>query len=486
MSAAKAPRTAAWLLPEMIEGSGGHRTMLQNIEAMLGAGYHCDLYVQRPRGDERERDEASAVSARQMRDFFGFDPDRPGCRVFSGLQCEGEYDAVFATAWWTARVASNWHAKHKAYFVQDFESYFNPMGDGYLMAENSYRLGLTPITIGRWLTQKLTREHECTATWFEFCADLSVYRRQAGRQRDQAVAFICQPEKPRRCPRLGLEALSIVKRMRPGVEIRIYGSREKTDLWFDAEQLGLVTVEQCADLYNSCQVGLCISSSNPSRIPFEMMACGLPVVDIHRENNLCDMPDGGVLLAEQKPEELARAIVMLLDDKARCEVMGSYGSRFMRDRDLSVGFSQFLGAVEDLLAGRLHEWRERARTVEPFYSRPRRLPPAAAQLEIKPVPEEERERASRAQAEFQAMMRASHELAEIEGSRAWRMAMSLKDTPIYRAYASRRYGEGWRHANAPEEQDPRLALDRVTRSRAYRLIRGIKGSGLYRWYRKSK
>ena len=36
--------------------------------------------------------------------------------------------------------------------------------------------------------------------------------------------------------------------------------------------LGLVSPTACADLYRRCSVGLCVSSSNPSRIPFEMMS----------------------------------------------------------------------------------------------------------------------------------------------------------------------------------------------------------------------
>ena len=46
----------------------------------------------------------------------------------------------------------------RLYFVQDFEAYFNPVGDAYLMAENSYCYGLKPLTIGRWLRYKLQND----------------------------------------------------------------------------------------------------------------------------------------------------------------------------------------------------------------------------------------------------------------------------------------------------------------------------------------
>ncbi|WP_373417079.1 rhamnosyltransferase WsaF family glycosyltransferase, partial [Vibrio parahaemolyticus] len=50
-------------------------------------------------------------------------------------------------------------------------------------------------------------------------------------------------------------------------------------------------------LYNKCKVGLCISMTNPSRIPYEMMASGCVPVDIYRYNNLLDFKSGTSLLA---------------------------------------------------------------------------------------------------------------------------------------------------------------------------------------------
>ena len=60
-----------------------------------------------------------------------------------------------------------------------------------------------------------------------------------------------------------------------------------------------------------------MSASNPSRIPFEMMAAGLPVVELYKENNIYDMPDEGVLLARPTPEAIASAIIHLVDSEER-------------------------------------------------------------------------------------------------------------------------------------------------------------------------
>lgn len=59
------------------------------------------------------------------------------------------FDVVIATAWNAAEYVAMQPTLTKPYFIQDFEPWFYPMGENYLRAEQSYRLGLMPITIGR-------------------------------------------------------------------------------------------------------------------------------------------------------------------------------------------------------------------------------------------------------------------------------------------------------------------------------------------------
>lgn len=65
---------------------------------------------------------------------------------------------------------------------------------------------------------------------------------------------------------------------------------------FECKNLNIIPIKECNELYNKCKVGICMSASNPSRIPFEMMSAGLPVVELYKENNIYDLPDEGVLL----------------------------------------------------------------------------------------------------------------------------------------------------------------------------------------------
>lgn len=335
---------AAWVLPSLIEGSGGHRTILQNVQYLIRKGYECDVYVE-DKGEVKSSEELR----RQAETLFG----KHDCRFILGYDIQGEYDIIFATAWFTAKVVRDCNSSAvKAYFIQDFEALFNPMGDGYILACNSYGYGLKPVTIGRWLSYKMQTEYRTPSRYFDFCADRRIYRPLPDAKKEHAICFVYQPDKPRRCSVLGIEALGIVKFLRPDVKIYLYGSNIKGNVWFEHENLGIIPLEKCNALYNKCEVGLCISSSNPSRIPFEMMAAGLPVVDLYMENNFYDMPNEGVRLAHTTPESIAQALIEILDHKETAAEMSEAGKRYMADKDLEHGFKQFYAAVSDMAARR--------------------------------------------------------------------------------------------------------------------------------------
>jgi O-antigen biosynthesis protein len=334
--------TIAWLVPSLLEGSGGHRTILQHADTLQRHGHRCVLYLENP-------EQYSAASLRRdIQRMFGYEFEE----VHSGWSHIEPADMVFATIWYSARVVRDLAFRCvKAYFVQDFEAQFNPMGDGYLMAENSYRYGLNPISIGRWLPALLDRQFGVKANHFDFCADLGVYRPLSNAVREKAICFIHQPDKPRRCAELGIEALGIVKHFMPETKIVLYGSKLAGKAWFDHQNLGLIGLDECAELYNRCAAGLCISSTNPSRIPFEMMASGLPVVEVYRDNTLYDFPDQAMLLCEPTPESLAGGMMDLLRSPERATAMGQAGVKFMAERPLDYGLAQFRTVVDGLLTG---------------------------------------------------------------------------------------------------------------------------------------
>ncbi len=344
------------LCPAPIRGSGGLRTICHYAQALKRAGMEAHVIIV---------DEVDQLAARaDIEAYYGL-IDITVIR----FPCDfSQYDALVATRWDTARIVRDSGVPAQLYLVQDFEAYFNPMGDGYLEGENSYLYRLDAITLGKWLNVKLEWEFGNQARSIDFGVDNEIYRLdRLPLDRSNTICAIVQPEKPRRCTRLAIEALGIVKALEPAVEIKLFGG-EKTELWFPAEQLGIISTKELAGLYNSSSVGLCISSSNPSRIPFEMMACGLPVVDLYRSNNLYDLPDSGCLLAHQTPESIAEALLLALRDFELRDALSVGGVEFMRARTFRKEADDFAAAVKDVLEG-AHKPIAR-KQFKPLYARP--------------------------------------------------------------------------------------------------------------------
>lgn len=330
----------AWFIPQLIEGSGGHRTMLQHASYLEKMGHTCIIYLE----DKSGKTNSSEV----IQKLFGIKFKNVVYDWNNAQSC----DAAVATIWYSAPfVAALPFDCKRLYFVQDFEAYFNPVGDAYLMAENSYYYGLTPITIGRWLRHKLHNDFSIESYHIEFGVNNNIYKRIPAITKEKAVCFIYQPDKPRRCSRIGIEALGIVKHYMPDVKIYLYGSSNNDNLWFEHENLGLLDLAKCNELYNKCSVGLCISSSNPSRIPFEMMSAGLPVVEVWRENNIYDFSEEAMLLCKQTPESIAAGIMEILNDSDLSARMSGAGRKFMDGRTLETESKGFYYAFLNIING---------------------------------------------------------------------------------------------------------------------------------------
>ncbi len=345
----------AWVMPHPGKGSGGHRTIIQNVNALIAKGYVCDIYV------EENGFSTNETVKKQINDYYG----KCDAEVYVGIDMKKDYDLVFATGWTTTEFVKYIKAKNKGYFIQDFEPWFFAMGDQYLITENSYRYGFKCATIGRWLAHKMSSEFGNPVQYFDFCADLNKYKKLENIKKENAICFIYQPEKPRRCDYIGLKALKIVKTIMPDLKIYLYGSNFPANFDFECKNLHIIPVEKCNELYNKCKVGICMSASNPSRIPFEMMASGLPVVELYRENNVYDIPDGGALLAEPTPGAIASAIITILKDENLQKQMSEFGIEYMKNYPLEKGFEQFVAAVDKML----DENYDKVPTIEKLYKK---------------------------------------------------------------------------------------------------------------------
>ena len=301
-------RRVDWIVPGLIIGGGGHRNILRAAHFLEKFGHDVGLVF------TNTQNSAAELRALLHEHFYPFSgPIRPFDHVFRYT------DALFATHWTTVEPAlrARGLTREVMYFVQDFEPLFAPMGTEYILAENTYRQGLYCITSGPWCEHLLKRDFGAEADHFEFPIDRDVYVPRPRTKENLNVLYFAKPEMPRRCYELGVLMLRELHRIMPEVEIIMYGSRnvDLGTLGFPAKLQGVLpTIHDLAQAYADADLGIAFSTTNPSLVPYEMMACGTPVVDLGRPGN--EVNYGGrfdvALLADPVPARMAQQVRDLL------------------------------------------------------------------------------------------------------------------------------------------------------------------------------
>lgn len=233
-------------------------------------------------------------------------------------------DVLVATFWTTAyNVYYSDVAKTKIYFVQDFEPYFYQVGTEFVRAEKTYQLGLYHVTSFPWLHELIRNRYGGRADYFLPPIDRSIYYRKnaTNKKENLQISFYGRPDQPRRCYELGIQALNLVYQKIKNVDIVVFGSSkiDSSKIPFPHINKGsLPTLTDLAELYRNSDIGVVFSTSNPSLLSFEMMACGCPVIDLNLEANRLNYgSSNNVVLCDPTPSDLANAIIELIENEEK-------------------------------------------------------------------------------------------------------------------------------------------------------------------------
>ncbi len=320
----------SFVVPEPIKGSGGHRNIYRAVKFLRDQGHVITVYyTQTSEPPQKVKDKVS--------EWF-YDMHDVEYRRYTGTIRKS--DAAVATWWETAYAINNNLAniRFPFYLVQDFEPSFYPICSSYILAENTYRLGFSHICSGQWCSDFLQRRYGAEADFFQFPVNTSVYN-TGDHKRTKAeknIIFFAKPEMDRRCYEIGIMALEEFSRIRPDVEIQLWGSNnvDPGKLPFKATSLGLLpTINDLADLYANADLGIVFSTTNPSLVPYEMLSCGCPVVDLDLEGAVFKYggSDDRVFLFSPEPKKMARQIAEIIDNQELLASKAAAGGQWVRD-----------------------------------------------------------------------------------------------------------------------------------------------------------
>jgi glycosyltransferase involved in cell wall biosynthesis len=343
---ARRPRLRiAVLVPPFQRGSGGLSTILALVGRTAARGHQCSLWLEDPR---RRMPEPRRRVEKRLRDYFG--PIR--AEVHSGFSAWGGADIVVATGWETVpRALRLPGCAARAYLVQDYEPDFFPASAEARWAEETYSQGLFHITAGPWLAELLRERFGARADWFALGVDHDVYRPLDVARRDDTVILYARRSTPRRAVPLALLGLAELHRRRNDVRLVLFGEEHPMRTSFPYHHAGVRPEPELARLYAEATVGVSLSLTNYSRVSQEMMACGLPCVELDTPSVRAALGgEGALTLAPFDPLGLAEALERLLDDPGLRASRAEAGRRLVAERTWDRTAEQFETCLREAVA----------------------------------------------------------------------------------------------------------------------------------------
>jgi glycosyltransferase involved in cell wall biosynthesis len=100
------------------------------------------------------------------------------------------------------------------------------------------------------------------------------------------------------------------------------------DLPYKYKSYPLLDAHGLAQVYRQAAVGIVFSATNHSIMNKEMMACGLPVIDLDVESVRAEFPEGVLKRTMPHPIAIADALEELLNDSSKRVALSTLGAKF--------------------------------------------------------------------------------------------------------------------------------------------------------------
>jgi glycosyltransferase involved in cell wall biosynthesis len=338
----------AMIIPPFNRGSGGHNTLFQILTRLERRGHACSVWLADYYGYSRSV--WPAVLRHDINEFFA--PLQGP--VYKGFDAWQGADVAIATGWQTVHATLELGGcRARAYIVNDHEPDFYSASAEHALAADTYRHGLHCLAASPWLRDLLIERYDASAEAFQLGVDHETYQPRPVAREPNTVIYYARYTTPRRAVPVGLMALAELKRRRPDVRVVLFGTDEILDASFPYEHIDILSPAQLSWLYSEATVGLCLSLTNFSLMPKEMLACGLPCVELAGISAESIFGVNGPLeLAPLDPNRIADALQRLLEDRGEAERRSREGIEF-------VASHTWDHAADQVEAGLRHALRSR-------------------------------------------------------------------------------------------------------------------------------
>ena len=338
-----------FIIPDFNQGAGGHSNIFRIIDFLQRSGHKIHIHIINPSINTNEKIAFENIN-RWFYPFYG-EVSLSDC-IASGLSG----DILFFTDAFTVHAGKGLeNFKHRFYLVQDHESLFFGAGSHHQLCENTYKMGIDAICGGEWLKNKMEKNYGSWARCFRFAVDdiyknIGFVKQPPSCSATWKIALYARQFTTRRGVEFALIALKYLNSLGLKFEVHAFGSDKPIiKAPFKVINHGILSHDRLADLYSKCDIGLCLSFTNYSIIPNEMMAVGLPVIDIDTECNRDVYPADVIFLSPPSPVDLAKSIFFLCNNPVKYTRQSEKALSYSRSLDWNSELKKVGVAISERL-----------------------------------------------------------------------------------------------------------------------------------------
>lgn len=291
-----------WATPVFGKGSGGHHDIFMLADTAQGMGIGQKIGL---------TNGSSNLDIGHFRKVIARDYGYEKLPLEELSVSNGELnELVIATGWQTFAPAMNLPARKRAYLVQDFEPWFNPVGIQSYLAEQTYKFGIPCITAGPWLAHLMNTKYGAHSEYFDLGYDPKIYKDSGSNERN-AIVIYYRPGTLRRASEFALEVIRSVENELSAYEIHFVGGSPKVLPKGNTKVHGSLNHIQLSELYQKAAVTFVLSMTNTSLVPVEALAAGSSVLSNAGDINKMNLAGTSASLVDLNIRKLGTEIVRL-------------------------------------------------------------------------------------------------------------------------------------------------------------------------------
>lgn len=323
-----------WIVPHFGPGAGGITTIMRFVQGFSKMGHRCTVWVNiLPVHDADEDVDYKGIIENH---YFPVDASFLVLPKDHNQICKIAGDILIATDRYTcfpARAMSNFIRRF--YFVQDQEEMFYPVGSEYFLTESTYKFGFDCLCAGKWLANSMRTKYGAWAYSWDLAVDHSKYfpsDHNGSAHLIPRIACYARHVTSRRCVELMLVALDIAASKGIEFEVDFFGwPLNLSKVQYSFVDHGIISENGLADIYRGATIGIVFSATNYSLIPKEMMACGLPVIELSTESIRQEFDQDCIEMCPPDPVSIAKSICELLCNTKKRSGLSAKGILAVKD-----------------------------------------------------------------------------------------------------------------------------------------------------------